>query len=85
MERLLESCHSKLRNQSILHVVDKTVIVEKRKEKKNGHHYKTDTRENFEPVIVPLWPGYLEAQPISAGTFRSAAALDLVHRLKPSH
>lgn len=36
----------------------------KTQRKKKGHPYKTDTRENFEPVIVPLWPGYLEAQPI---------------------
>lgn len=39
----------------------------------------------FEPVVVPMWPGYWYAHPFSAGTFRSAALLDLAHRFKLSH
>lgn len=39
----------------------------------------------FESVVVPMWPGYWYAHPFSAGTFRSAALLDLVHQFKLSH
>lgn len=53
MERLLESCHSKLRNQSILHVVDKTVIVEKCKEKKMDITIKLTPGKTLNLLLFP--------------------------------